>query len=186
MLVPMRAENYKGEKYLDLSGQLFAQLDALCQELISRLKTAQKSYSVEDIIKIKPKNFNSLWEHLPNTPDKTNSKNEFKGLYAFAVVEGDSVDFMYIGISQRTRARFSDHTKRSKSKDASWAYMMVKHAFPDLTRADREALIVDFQKEWIHPLRFTFCPIDDNMLLHLAEVYCVNRLRAKWNSFETH
>jgi hypothetical protein len=182
----MRLENYKGEKYLDLAAPLFARLEALCEELISRLKSPQKSYPVADILKIKPRNFSSLWEHLPNTPDKKNSKNEFKGLYAFAVVEGDAVDFRYIGISQRTRARFTDHTKRNKSKDASWAYLMVKHAFPDLNRAAREALIADFQQEWIHPLRFTFCPIDDNMLMHLAEVYCVNRLRAKWNSFETH
>ena len=182
----MREENYKGEKYLDLSGPLFTRLDALCEELISSLKTDQKSYAVADIIKTKPKDFNGLWEHLPNAPDKKSSKKEYKGLYAFAVVDGEQVDFMYIGISQRTRGRFTDHTKRRKSKDASWAYMMVKHAFPDLDRAAREARIADYQKELIHPLRFTFCPIDDNMLLHLAEVYCVNRLRVKWNSFQTH
>lgn len=56
-------------------------------------------------------------------------------------------------------------TKRRKSKDASWTYMMVKHAFPDLGRAEREALILGYQQEHIHPLRSTFCLIYDAMLL---------------------
>ena len=123
----MRKENYKGEKYLDTSKILLTKLDSICETLIHNLKTNNKSYFVEEIIK--SKSFNKLWEHLPNTPDKKNSKSEFKGLYAFAICYNDKIDFMYIGISQRTRGRFSDHTKRNKSKDASWAYLMIKHYY---------------------------------------------------------
>jgi len=64
---------------------------------------------------------------------------------------------------------------------------MIKHELTDVeTRELRELRIADFQKEHIHPLRFTFLPIEDNMLLHMAEAYCVNKLKVKWNSFETH
>jgi hypothetical protein len=180
----MRENNYKGEMYLDTSHTLLIKLDAICETLIHNLKTNGKSYIVEEIIK--NKSFNKLWEHAPNTPDKKNSKKEFKALYAFATCDNDKIDFMYMGISQRTRGRFSDHTKRNKSKDASWAYLMIKHNYPLLTRVQRENKISEYQKKSIHHLRFTFYPIDDNMLLHLAEVYCVNKLKAFWNSFETH
>ncbi|MBH8571184.1 hypothetical protein [Hymenobacter negativus] len=160
------------------------QLDTICETLVNNLSTNNKSYTVEEIIKAK--SFNKLWEHAPNTPDKKNSKNEFKGLYAFALVDKSGIDFMYVGISQRTRDRFSDHTKRKKRNYASWAYSMIKSSFPDLSKKEWEEKIPTYQKEHIYPLRFTFCPIDDNMLLHLAEVYSANKLKAKWNSFETH
>lgn len=184
----MRKENYKKEAYLETSSELFTTLEEISETLLNNLRNEKKSYPVEDLIRIKySSEFNELWEYLPNISDKKNSKNEFKGLYVFAHVENDAVDCMYIGISQRTRARFKDHTKRNKSKDASWAYLMIKHEISDLTtRETRESKITDYQKKYIHPLRFTFYPIEDNMLLHIAEVYCVNKLKAKWNSFETH
>lgn len=184
----MRNENYKGEKYLDTSEELFIKLNEICEVLLDSFRNDKKSYPVAEIIKMKNYyQFNELWEHLPNIPDKKNSKNEYKGLYAFAHVENGDIDIMYIGISQRTRARFSDHTKKKKSKDASWAYLMIKHEISNLTTRElREVKIPDYQKEYIHPLHFTFYPIEDNMLLQMAEVYCVNKLKAKWNSFETH
>jgi len=107
---------------LDTSLTLFTRLDDISDTLINNFRNENKSYPVEDLTKIKRNlEFNQLWEHQSNIPDKKNSKNEFKGLHAFALIDNDTVDFMYVGISQRTRARFSDHTKGKKSKYASWA-----------------------------------------------------------------
>jgi len=61
-----------------------------------------------------------------------------------------------------------------------------KKKYPNMTKEQREKKIPEYKKKYIHPLKYTFCPIDDNMFLHIAEVYCVNKLKAHWNSFETH
>lgn len=53
-------------------------------------------------------------------------------------------------------------------------------------KAEAERIIPLVQKNYIYPCRFTFVLIPDNMLMHIAEVYCVNKLKAEWNSFETH
>lgn len=181
----MNKENYKNEKYFDTSPKLLVELDRICEMLVKNLKTKGKSYTAEEIVK--SKSFNALWDEKPNKLDNKYSKNEFKGVYAFASVDKQNkIDFMYVGISQTTRRRFSAHTKRTTRPEASWAYLMIKRDFPKLTKEQREKKIPEYQKKVIYPLRFTFCPIDDNMLLHIAEVYCVNKLKAFWNSFETH
>lgn len=180
----MTKKNYKGEKFFDTSSKLLADLDTICQTLTNNLKTKGQSYIAADILNAK--SFNSLWQVEPNKHDNKYSTNEFKGVYAFASVDKNKIEFQYIGISQTTRRRFSAHTKRTTRQEASWAYLMVKQDFPSLTPQQREKKIPEYQKKFIHPLKFTFCPVDDNMLLHIAEVYCVNKLKAYWNTFETH
>ena len=180
----MTKENYKGEKYFDTSSKLLTELDTICDTLVKNLKTKGKSYTAEEIVNAD--SFNKLWQETPNKHDNKYSKNEFKGVYAFATVDKGKIDFKYIGISQTTRRRFGAHTKRTTRPEASWAYLMIKHDYPKLTLEQREKKIPEYQKKIIYPLRFTFCPVDDNMLLHIAEVYCVNKLKAHWNSFETH
>jgi len=118
--------------------------------------------------------------------DNNDSKNEFKGLYAFANVKNGVVDFQYIGISQTIRRRFNAHVRRTTRPEASWAYLMIKKDFPNLNKEERELKIPEYQKKIIYPQNFTFVLIDDNMLMHIAEVFCVNNLKSYWNSFETH
>jgi hypothetical protein len=180
----MEIVNYKGEKYFETYAKLLSDLDKICETLINNLKTKGKSYTVQEIINAK--SFNELWQETPNKHDNKYSKKEFKGVYAFATVEGNKIDFKYIGISQTTRRRFSAHTRRTTRQEATWAYIMIKKDFPNLDLKQREKKITEYQKKIIYPFRFTFCPVDDNMLLHIAEVYCVNKLKAYWNSFETH
>jgi len=180
----MRKGNYKGEKYFDTSFKLLTKLDAICDTLIENIKIKGKNYTIEMIINAK--SFNDLWQVTPNKHDNKYSKKEFKGVYAFATVDKTKTDFKYIGISQTIKRRFFHHTKRITRQEASWAYLMVKRDFPNLTLQQREKKIPEYQKKFIHPLKFTFCPVDDNMILHIAEVYCVNKLKAYWNSFETH
>ena len=181
----MAKENYKGEKFFETSSKLLTELDAICETIVGNLKTKGKSYATEEIVEAK--SFNELWQVKPNKHDNKYSTKEFKGIYAFASVDKNKkIDFKYIGISQTTRRRFSAHTKRTTRAEASWAYLMIKRDFPNMTKEQREMKIPEYQKKFIYPLRFTFCPVDDNMLLHIAEVYCVNKLKAHWNSFETH
>lgn len=182
-MITKTIHNYKEEKYFDTSVKLLNELDVICQILIDNLKNNERSYIAEDIVNAK---FNDLWPYKPNKYDNKYSKKEFKGVYAFAVVDKNKINFKYIGISQTIRRRFSAHTKRTTRQEASWAYLMIKHDFPKLTLQQREKKIPEYQKKFIYPLKFTFCPVDDNMLLHIAEVYCVNKLKAYWNSFETH
>jgi predicted GIY-YIG superfamily endonuclease len=182
-----KGHNYKEkpEKFLDASVGLLTRLDKICDSLLDNFVTDGKSHNVIDIMKAK--SFNNLWTNeTPNNKSNKHSRNEFSGLYAFAAVDGNNVDIMYIGISQTIRRRFAGHTKRKNKGSATWAYLMVKNKFKDLSNSEREAKIPEFQKKNIHPLKFTFYPIEDHMLLHLAEVYSVNKLHAYWNSFETH
>ncbi len=181
----MGKQNYKGEKYFDTSTKLLTDLDSICETLVKNLKTKGKSYTAEEIVNAD--SFNDLWQVTPNKHDNKHSTKEFKGVYAFATVDNNKIDFRYVGISQTIRRRFSGHTKRTTRNDATWAYLMIKREHPELkSTQEREKKIPEYQKKIILPLRFTFCPVDDNMLLHIAEVYCVNKLNAYWNSFETH
>ena len=148
------------------------------------MTTNHKHQVVSDIINAK--SFNQIWDVEPNKHDNKYSRNEFKGLYAFAAVNRNKVDFRYIGISQTIRRRFAGHVKRKTRQEATWAYLMAKCDFPDLDISNREEKIPIYQREIIYPLKFTFHTIDDNMLMHMAEVYCVNKLKAYWNTFETH
>lgn len=180
----MNKQNYKGENYFDTSVKLLTELDIICNNLTDNIKKEGQSYIAADIVSAK--SFNDLWQVLPNKYDNKYSRNEYKGIYAFATVVKNKVEFQYIGISQTIKRRFSAHTKRTTRQEASWTYLMIKRDFPNLSLEQREKKIPEYQKKYIHPLRFTFCLVDDNMILHIAEVYCVNKLKAYWNSFETH
>lgn len=179
----MITTNYKGEKFHLDGMKLFKELDSICQSLKDNFKKSGKFHSVKSIM---DSSFNELWDLKPNNEDNKWSKNEFKGIYAFVQIKNGKVEFKYIGISQRIRNRFWEHTKRKRKSDASWAYLMSKEFNPGFSKLVAENKIPFYQKKHIHPLYFTFVPIDDNMLLHIAEVYCVNKLRSYWNTFETH
>lgn len=180
---PAIHRNYKGESYFEHS-TLFDYLNNLCEILEANMLSHENSYLVKDLLAAP--DFNKRWQVTPNNPNNPRSKNEYKGIYAFASVMDAKVNFMYVGISQTIRRRFYKHTLRNRKNEASWAYLMAKHHHPDLSISDRQLKIPDYQRQNIHPIRFSFCLIDDNMLMHIAEVYCANRLRSHWNTFETH
>ena len=132
--------------------------------------------------------FKEFWKHiLINNPNGNKfSKNEYKGIYAFAEYSNGKTRVLYVGISQTMRRRFFKHTKEKGKEGATWAYAMLKWHHPQLSKEDRILMIPEIQNSLIKNCRFTFIPIESNMMIHLAEVYCANKLRAHWNSFETH
>lgn len=172
-----KSVNYKGEPYLPTGRSLIEKLEGISQELHRRMKTPGMHHKASDILAIRSDSFKILWpEELPLNPDHRHSKNEYKGLYAFAIRAEAGINWQYIGISRTIKRRFKGHTLRKSKNSASWAYLMAKS----------ETEIPEIQKKRIYPCYFTFVQIEDNMLLHMAEVYCVNMFRSEWNSFETH
>ncbi|MBX2960261.1 MAG: GIY-YIG nuclease family protein [Flavobacteriales bacterium] len=176
-------KNYNNEPFISTDLNLLKELDSISEKLHKNMITEGKSFIVKDILD--KKKFNSFWDFEPHDENKY-TKKEYKGIYAFASVTNGIVNFKYIGISQTIKRRFNAHTKRTTRQEASWAYLMIKKDLVEKTLKERESYIPIYQKEKIYPLRFTFFPIEDNMLLHIAEVYCVNKLHSYWNSFETH
>ena len=65
-------------------------------------------------------------------------------------------------------------------------FVIQPYQNPQLSKEERQALIPELQNTLIKNCRFTFVTEDSNMLMHLAEVYCANKLKSYWNSFETH
>jgi len=180
--------NYRNEEYLDLSVNLFQELESVCDSVRQNILTVERSHRVSDILGCEGNCFNKLWGDIqPNNPLNKYSRNDFSGLYAFAEVSHGEADFKYIGISRTIRRRFFQHTKRSGRGSATWAYCMAKERFKEMRNVEFwESQIPTFQAEMIHPLRFTLYPIQGDMLMHLAEAFCVNRLQSEWNTFRTH
>lgn len=176
--------NYNDEEYIETSTELFDKLKYISDTLTDNLKTSEKSYYVEEIIKAK--SFNKLWDLTTNNDENKYSKNEYKGIYIFAAVEDNKVDVKYIGISQTIKRRFFHHTRRTTRQEATWAYLMINHEHKDKNKIEKETLIPFYQKKFIYPLKFTFYQIDNDMLLHFAESFCVNHLKSYWNTFKTH
>ncbi len=169
--------NYKGEVFLATGPKLLTQLEAIASELESNMKHPKSRFKVSEILSIRTNSFQKFWPDIaPLNPDHKHSKKEYKGLYAFARIEKGKVLWQYIGISQTIKRRFKGHTIRRTKNSASWAYLIRKS----------EEQIPTVQKRYIHPCYFTFVQVEDNMLLHMAEVYCVNKFRSEYNSFETH
>ena len=141
------------------------------------MKNRGMHHKASDILANRSNSFRILWpDEEPDKPDHHHSKNEYKGLYAFAVITKTDVNWQYIGISQTIKRRFKGHRLRKSKNTASWAYMMVKS----------EAAIPEIQKKRIYPCHFTFVQIENNMFLHMAEVYCVNKRRSERNNLEGH
>ena len=179
-----KIHNYKGEKFFETS-KLISYLDEISAQLVANFKSDINSHFVNHILDTN--SFNSLWNDCPNNLENKHSKNEYKGIYAFANVDRNGqVDILYIGISQTIRRRFYKHTTRDRKNEASWAYLMIKHQHPELSILDRQLKIREYQEKIMYPIKFTFILINDNMLMHIAEVYCANKLKAEWNTFETH
>jgi len=169
--------NYKGESFLATGPKLINQLEEIALELQGNMKNLRCRFKASEILSIRTNSFKKFWPDIvPLNPDHKHSKNEYKGLYAFAQIENGRISWQYIGISQTIKRRFKGHTIRKTKNAASWAYLIRKS----------EKQIPGVQKKYIHPCYFTFVQVEDNMLLHMAEVYCVNKFRSKYNSFQTH
>mgnify|MGYP001451814998 CR=1 FL=1 len=180
--------NYKQEEFLSLNGKMINDLNKLASELKRNLRDPKKSFIVSELIAIR--NFNKAWSNIkPNNISNSYSKNEFKGIYAFAINKG-SFNVCYIGISRTIRRRFYDHANGLSENRSSWVFLMAKQKMKDkyvlLTKREKKELFKKIQKDKVHSCKFTFVTINDNMFMHLAEVYCVNILHSFYNSFETH
>ena len=175
-----RKENYKGESFTSHGDELLQQLESFASELQGNMLSEDKSFLVSHITQ--KKFFNKVFVNVvPNCHEHKSYKNEHNGLYAFALVEDGRVDFQYIGISRTIKKRFSDHTKSKKKNSANWAFLMARGDGAD-GAIDR----IPVKQLDMHHMRFTFLHIDNPNLRLMAEVYCANKLKSFWNSFDTH
>lgn len=174
----LEVRNFKKEPFIQIDHTLFLKLEEISKQLSNAILDENKRILISKYYETKRNSFHLHWKDLvPNNITNKHAKNEFKGLYAFALIIDNVVNWQYIGISQTIKRRFRGHTILKNKNSATWAYIMSER---------KEEIIGDIQKSKVFPCYFTFIQIDDNMLLHMAEVYCVNRLRAYWNTFETH
>lgn len=176
----MRKVNYKGEAFAVDGSELFQNLEAIAAEVKSNLLSSERSFLVSHIIK--EKYFNRVFiNFLPNNLEHKHYRNEHNGLYAFATVENGEVDFKYIGISRTIKKRFFDHTKSKKHNNANWAFLMAQHG-----GEESPLLGIPTKQLEMHGMRFTFIHIENPYLRSMAEVYCANKFKSYWNSFDTH
>jgi hypothetical protein len=176
----MRKANYKGETFIGGGQKLIDSLESIAGELKNNLLSNDKSFLVSEIIK--EKNFNRVFIKIqPNFLEHKHYKNEHNGLYAFAIVDKRKVDFQYVGISKTIKKRFGDHVRSKKKNNANWAYLMALNE----SNVDPILRIPKKQLE-MHGMRFTFIHIDNPNLRLIAEVYCANKFKSYWNSFDTH
>lgn len=180
--------NYKNEPFLTLDANLQTNLEDISSRLLSQLNTEGQYVIFNNQAKFGEGGFKKFWEHVPinNSSGNKYSKNEHKGVYAFAEMNGNDLRVLYVGISQTIRRRFFKHTREKNREAATWAYTILKHQNSNLTKEEIVAMIPELQNSLIKNCRFTFVPVESNMMLHLAEVYCANKLKSHWNSFETH
>lgn len=180
--------NYKGETYLKFDISFQERLNEIADQLADQLITPGKHIVYNEHPKLGVKEFNNFWNEIPvNNPDGNKySKNDWKGVYAFGEYTNNNLNVLYIGISQTIRRRYFKHTKEKNREAATWAYTILRHQNRDLPKEEVIRMIPNIQNSLIKNCRFTFIKEDDNMLMHLAEVYCANKLKAYWNSFETH
>jgi len=180
--------NYKEEAFLNIDNTLQERLDEIAEQIKTQLTTPGQYLIFNDHPKFGRREFKKFWEHVSinNSDGNKYSKNEHKGLYAFGEITDGKLQVLYIGISKTIRRRFFGHSTMKEKNAATWAYTILKHQNPLLSKEERQALIPDLQNTLIKKCRFTFVNEDSNMLMHLAEVYCANKLKSYWNSFETH
>lgn len=179
----MYKQNYNKEIFLDVNNRLLLELETIANALCDNLADKKKHWIVSDLVKYK--SFNKAWIDVkPNNFENEYSKKEFKGIYVFSLNSNKS-EIRYIGISKTIRRRFYSHANRL----SSWVHLMARDKyknFKSFGEKRKREIFRKIQLENVYPCKFTFVKIDNNMLLHLAEVFCVNKLHSYYNSFETH
>lgn len=132
--------------------------------------------------------------NLNSTNKKYNGK-EIKGLYVFAEEVNGIAQPFYVGISQTVIRRLRQHVFGTGHNQATLAYLMARTEYNRIEnkpysgkREDLEYFInhrARYQSE-IRKARFAIKEINDDYLLHMAEVFVACHFKSKWNSFETH
>jgi predicted GIY-YIG superfamily endonuclease len=116
-------------------------------------------------------------------------ERDFAGCYVLM----DKGKPVYVGISRTVIHRLLQHVKGRTHYDASLAYQIARKKHPH--SASRSAAMEDsgfaeaFEqaKRYLGSLSVAFIPIEDDVELHLFEVYCAMELdTSEWNSFRTH
>ncbi len=193
-----RIVNFKGEPFINTSKSIYGTLTEIANRLEEQIQNADESKIVSEVVEQirKKKNFQEIWRKEPNNVRTKNPKMEFKGIYLFAEKTDTEYKPVYVGISQTIGRRFRGHTMGGRKQYATWAYMMAKfeHTHAKGGRYDKMVSVpvelemkwIREKQKWINGLRFTFLLMEDNTLMHLAEVFCSAHLKCKWNTFETH
>lgn len=172
----MSACNYLNEQYFD-TNTIFNKLEDINTKLLSYFIIEDKKQIIKGLFK---QTYNNVfWDLYNNAISK-------QGIYAFAEITNNEVKILYIGISKDIRKRFIQHTKRKDKKYASWAHIVQRELSTHNDLSNYYDKIKAYQNEVMPSLYFGYVPIEDNMILHIAEVYCANKLKSHYNTFKTH
>lgn len=191
----MEKVNFKGERFLTIDHQLLRTLEGIEARIRSQFEIPGKHYKVEELLKHSGSKFFKLWDEQEFPPYQKETEMEYRGIYVFANEKDNGWVYQYVGISRGIRQRFQWHVTGTIINHATWAWLMVegkdelkqeKILDPQAYKQKVKALLKAKQAEIIHPCKFTFVPINSDMLMHLAEVYCANHLSTHWNTFRTH
>ncbi len=116
-------------------------------------------------------------------------ERDFVGCYVLM----DKGKPVYVGISRTVIQRLLQHVKGRTHYDASLAYRIACKKHPhSASRSDAMedpsfAEAFEQAKAYLGALSVAFIPIEDDVELHLFEVYCAMELdTSEWNSFRTH
>lgn len=122
---------------------------------------------------------------------KKNVKNEVMGLY----ILHSSTDQTYVGISRTIIRRLKQHFYGKKHNESTLVYMMALEKYEEEnnteyegSRADfpyenyRDSIHLEMRKNW----KIEIIPETDSYKLYYMEIYIACKLKAYWNSFETH
>ncbi len=189
----MKAVNFKNEDFLTFDDQLLKDLKKIEDKIRLQFQTPGKHYPVAELLAHSGAKFFKMWDEqnfptYPKEPEKKTGK-EYKGIYVFASEIDGQLHYEYVGISRGIRQRFQWHAMGTINNHATWAWLMLKQEKKVDSKTDKKLvkeLLGKKQQEMIHHCRFTFVPIESDMMLHLAEIYCANHLQTHWNSFRTH
>ncbi len=201
-------KNFKEELFIPTDDRLWKNLAAIADQLRDQMLDEKKHFHVSELATLGRRAFIAKWHFLETytwkNRQESKKKDEFCGIYAFAEKKDGKVNFLYIGISRTIIQRFSQHHKGKLTNQATWAWLMAKEDAKEKDNSFWEQVMLPKKRletygtEVVNKIGlmqniikdncyFTFVPIkDDHMLMHFAEVYCVNHLEAYWNTFVTH
>jgi hypothetical protein len=186
----MKTENYRQEKYLTIDQNLLNELQVVELKIREQMKTPGMHYPVAELLLHPGKAFFKMWDaQVFKTYTKGEDKkkvDEYRGIYVFATKKDGDLHYDYVGISRGIRQRFQWHVSGTIKNHATWAWMMLKEDGKVNSKTSKEEIkkcLKTQQEDVINHCLFTFVPIETDMMLHLAEIYCANHLRTHWNSF---
>lgn len=127
-----------------------------------------------------------------NSTNRKYSGKEIKGVY---VLVNETNKPYYVGISQTIIRRLKQHVFGKSHNHATLTYLIAKHDYQNVedkvyigARSDLQYFTKHREgiQEKLRNSRVLIKEIDNNFVMHAAEVYLACHYKCYWNCFETH